>query len=75
MTNSNIFDELNAMLAGGNGEAAQNNQRLVQCSDRASLVAPGLQSADWGDVMRLIEALNQVYAGKRGADTTNGVSS
>ena len=75
MSSSNIFDELNAMLAGGNGEAAQDNQRLVQCSDRASLVAPALQSADWGDVMRRIEALNQVYAGKRDADTTNGISS
>ena len=75
MSNSNIFDELNAMLAGGHGEAVQNNQRLVQCSDRASLVAPALQSADWGDVMRRIEALNQVYAGKRGVDTTNGISS
>ena len=75
MTNSNIFDELNAMLAGGNVETAQNNQRLVQCSDRASLVAPALQRADWGDVVRRREALNQVYAGKRGADTTNGISS
>ena len=74
MSNSNIFDELNAMLAGGNG-TAQNNQRLAQCSNRASLVAPALQSADWGDVMRRIEALNQVYAGKLDADTTNGISS
>ena len=75
MSNSNIFDELNAMLAGSNGEAIQNNQRLVQCSDRASRVAPALQSADWGDVMRRIEALNQVYAGNRGSGTTNGILS
>ena len=75
MSNSNIFDELNAVLTGGNGPAAQENQRLVQCSERATLVAPALQSADWGDVKRRIDALNQVYAGKRDADSTNGISS
>ena len=75
MSSSNIFDELNAMLAGGNGKAAQDKQRLVQCSDRASLVAPALQSADWGDVKRRIEALNQVYTERRDVFTTNGISS
>ena len=75
MSNNNIFDELNAMLAGGNGKTTKDNQRLVQCSEQASLVAPALQSTDWGDVMRRIESLNQVYAEKRDAYTANGISS
>lgn len=74
VSSSNIFDELNAVLAGGNGTALQDNQQLALCSERAALVAPALQSADWSDVMRRIEALNQLFAVQRDADTKNGIS-
>ena len=74
MSSSNIFDELNAVLAGGNGTALQDNQQQAQCSARAALVAPALQSVDWGDVMRRIEALNQLFAVQRGAENKNGIS-
>ena len=74
MSSSNIFDELNAVLAGGNGTALHDNQQLAQCSARVALVAPALQSADWGDVMRRIEALNQLYAVQRDAYTKSGIS-
>ena len=36
--------------------------------------APALQSADWSDVMRRIEALNQLFAVQRDVDTKNGIS-
>ena len=74
MSSSNIFDELNAVLAGGNGTTPQDNQQLALCSERAALVAPALQSADWSDVLRRIEALNQLFAVQRDADTKNGIS-
>lgn len=72
---NNIFDELDAVLTGGNGPAAQEYQRRAQCEDQASLVAPALQSADWADVMRRMEALNRFYSVNNDAHVENGISS
>ena len=72
MSSSNIFDELNAMLAGGNGEAAQDNARVAHCIDQANHVAPAFQNTDWRDVMRRTEDLNRVYASQSNKTVSMG---